>query len=788
MLKDEFGHNASITPAQLMSIDMFWRATNYLAVAQLYLRDNALLERPLRGSDFKERIVGHWGAIPGINFIYAHLCDLARRTDLPIAFVLGTGHAAPAILACLYLEGTLERYYPSYTRTRDGLNKFVCSFARYNGFQTEVSAHVPGTILAGGELGQALSVAQGAALDNSDLVIACVVGDGELETGPAASALLGSRVLQSTQAGIVVPLVNLNGFKMGSISVFSTFSDAQLQAYFYGLGYTPIIVGPSHYAMAEALDWVASILTIGESDYPRQNPLLIFRSPKGWTGPREMNDQPFEGSVTSHKPLLRNPARSPSETTVIEQWLRSYHPEELFAPDGSPRLEVLNCLPPQSKRLSELWERHDVAKRVSLTIPVAKEVSQNVTVSAIEELGKFLGDIFDSNEESNNFRLFSPDELTSNRLSAVLDHTSLCLPAKIKRERYSASAKSRVMEILSEHVCQGWLQGYLQTGRYGLFATYEAFAPIVASMVGQYCKFLKDSLNISWRLSTPSLNYLLTSLGWHNCYTHQNPDFMGTLLVRSLPFIRIYTPSDANCMLACATEILKSHDMVNLLVASKNPLPVWFDAVTAQDHMRVGASVVKWKADLEDGRTDAVLVGVGDCALAESLAAFELLKKHLPMIGVRVIAVGELTALGSPAIYRHAIPPACFEKLFTANRPVLFNFIGYPATLKGLLADRFNANHFQVVGYSEENAPTPFGMLMRNSVSRFHLAARLAELSAPYNRTVQQRLPHFLTLIEKELNSCRRYQDTNNSDPDGLSYRPNDGHWTIMPLTQLITI
>ena len=761
----------------LTSIELFWRTANYLSVAQLYLQDNVLLERPLCESDFKPTILGHWGACPGINFIYAHLSYFAGHAGLPILPVLGTGHAAPAMLANLYLEGTLERHYPSCSHTLEGLQTFVKSFAWPDGFQTEISAHIPAMVLAGGELGPGLSVAQGTALDNPDLIVACIIGDGELETGPAASALLGSRSLRSTEVGTVLPVINFNGFKMGSASLLSLLSDSDLQAYFQGLGYKTLVVGPSHSEMAKALLTVFEMLSNRKNNPDQPWPMIVLRTPKGWTGPREINGQPFEGTAASHKPLLRKPSTSANEIPVVEAWLRSYRPEELFTPDGAPCPEVLKCLPVESKRLGRQWDSFGPAQRKSLKFPVIKEIPRKNKTSTTEILATFLGNLFNLNREYKNFRLFSPDELSSNRLSTILNHTSLCLPISKEVNNVTDHDDGRVMEILSEHVCQGWFHGYLQTGRHGLFTTYEAFASVVSSMASQYCKFLKDSITLPWRPPTSSLNYLLTSLGWHNCYTHQNPDFMGTLLTRPLPFIRVYTPPDANCALACLLDMFVSTDRVNALVVSKVPLPIWLDGASADRHLKEGVSTLKCKGDTEVTDCDVVLVGVGDCSTAECLAAFELLRQHMPALKVRVVSVCEITKIGNPVIYPHAISNQHFQRIFTRSQSVLFNFIGYPATLKGILLDRPNPGRFRVVGYCEEGTSTAFDRLVRNGVSRFQLAALLAQMGAEYNPEVENALSDFLKTMEKELDNYRNYLHTYGVDPDNLGYPSQD--WVL---------
>ena len=767
--------------ADVESARLYWRAANYLSCAQLYLRSNCLLREPLRPEHLKPTVLGHWGTSPGINFIYAHLSDLARRARLNLLTVIGPGHAGPALLSNLYLEGTLGEFYPELSHDAAGLERFVDSFAWGKGFQTEISPHLPGVIYAGGELGPSLAVAQGAALDNPDLLVACVIGDGEVETGPLACAWQGAKFLHPSNSGAVLPVVNLNGFKMGSASLLGLMSDDELLAMFSGLGYEPLLVGTSHAEMSAALTHALRAIRglressrAGASKLPRW-PMLVVKTPKGWTGLKQFGGRRIEGAAASHKAPLRNPRGSEEELRRVEEWLRGYRPEELFDDEGRPRPSVLRCLPPGPRRLGRTWESFGPAALQPLRRPGAEEYAAepfrpDMPSSAVN-LSRYLGKLIKLNDAEAHFRIFSPDELSSNRLTEVLKEGGLCLGVALPGGETSAGPGGRVMEVLSEHLCQGWLQGYLQTGRHGLFATYEAFAPVVGSMAGQYMKFVKESLTLPWRRPVASLNYFLTSLGWSNCYTHQNPDFAGTLLARDLPFVRVYTPPDANGVLAAAEQMLASVNRVNALIASKTQMPVWQTLAAARAQLERGFGTWEWAGSGDGAGPDVVVSGVGDCPTAECLAALHILRESLPQLRTRYVSVSELTALGSPATYAHAPADEAFAECFTHDRPVLFNFVGYPSSLKPLIFERPNPQRFRVVGYREEGTTTTsFDMFVRNGVSRFHLAVKIAEMALASRPELSEAVARLRGQMAARLAAHGRYVGEHRVDPPWVSH------------------
>lgn len=781
MKGSEFADDGSPGAADIESARLYWRAANYLSCAQLYLASNCLLREPLRPSHFKPNVLGHWGTSPGINFIYAHLSDLARRAGLDLLTVIGPGHAGPALLSNLYLEGTLGEYYPELSLDAGGLERFINSFAWGKGFQTEISPHLPGVIYAGGELGPSLAVAQGAALDNPDLFVACVIGDGEVETGPLACAWQGAKFLHPSNSGAVLPIVNLNGFKMGSASLLGLMSDDELLAMFSGLGYEPHLVRASHAEMSSALTHaLRDIRGLREEarsvGSPARRPMLVVKTPKGWTGVKQFGGRPIEGAAASHKAPLRNPRNSEEELRLVEEWLRGYRPEELFDDEGRPRPCVLRCLPPAPRRLGRTWERFGPSALRPLRLPKAEEYAAEPfrpdLPSGAVNFSRYLGRLIKLNGGDANFRIFSPDELSSNRLTEVLREGGLCFGVELPGGETSVGPAGRVMEVLSEHLCQGWLQGYLQTGRHGLFATYEAFAPVVGSMAGQYMKFVKESLTLPWRGPVASLNYFLTSLGWSNCYTHQNPDFAGTLLARDLPFVRVYTPPDANGVLASAELMLAGVNCVNALIAGKTQMPVWQTLAAARAQLERGFGTWEWAGSGGGGAPDVVASGVGDCPTAECLAALHILRESLPQLRTRYVSVSELTALASPATYAHAPTDEDFAECFTDDRPVLFNFVGYPYSLKPLLFERPNPQRFRVFGYREEGTTTTsFDMFVRNGVSRFHLAVRLAEMALPSRPELSDAVARLREQMASRLAAHGRYVSEHRVDPPWVSYR-----------------
>lgn len=687
--------------------ERFWRAANYITGAMLYLKDNLLLDRELRLGDFKKRIVGHWGTCPGVNFIYSHLSAFVKRTDQQTLLVIGPGHAGPAILANLFLEGTLEENFPSLKRNLSGLTQLAKSFGGIGGFQTELSAHYPGMVYLGGELGPALTIAQGISLDHSDLLVAVIIGDGEAETGLTAAGWLGAHQIDHNISGSVLPILHLNNFRMGSRSILSMFSNKELNSYFSGMGYTPLFVDSSHEAMQIALEQACELIKKGKKV------IIILRTPKGWTAPTEMRGRLIENGVASHKAPLPK-ISSKEDVQAIESWLRSYRPEELFFLTGEPREETLAVLPAYPKRLSKTLNNL-LKRKQTLTLPTIQEVSfsKNDEVSPAKALAKYLSVVIEK-DKFRSFRLFCPDELSSNRLESLLSVSP------------EGDNTSRVMEILNEHICQGWLQGYVLSGRSGLLVSYEAFAPILSSMLGQYLKYILEVQDISWRKPLPALNLFLTSLGWRNCYTHQNPDLVNVLLARKGSYIRLFYPIDANSLLVTTEEALQSRNRINVVTATKFPTRVWFDIELSESLVKEGFSIINGN---NTEQADIILTAIGDWAVGECLAAANILKNYVVDICVRVVVVSELASLGSPSSYPHAPNDEAFLQVFSINQPVLICFNGYPSAVKSLLFERPKPERFEVLGYFDQSGNfTHFSMMIVHGVDRFSLAFKAMQM------------------------------------------------------------
>jgi xylulose-5-phosphate/fructose-6-phosphate phosphoketolase len=713
------------------SVRGFWRAATYLAAAQLYLSTNCLLKEPLDAEHLKHPVLGHWGTSPGVCFFYAHLSDLARRTGRRIAFVVGPGHAAAAVLACAYLDGSLGETYPELGHGHRGLQSFVSRFAVPGGFESEISAAIPGTVYAGGELGPALSVAQGLALDSPELTVACVIGDGEFETGTAACAWQGGRLIDPGESGAVLPIIHLNGFRMGSQSLLGQCTERELHQFFLGSGYEPLFVGASHEQLALALtkahDLLVSVSAGGSSR--RRWPVLVVRTPKGWSGPKRWAGKPVEGGSRSHKAPFRSPSTDPSERVELERWLRSYRPGELFDRAGHPIPEALRCLPPRRARLGSTALTGTSAQRLALPALLDAAASNGAMEprSSTEAVARYLARVIHADRGHRRFRIFSPDELSSNRLTAVLHETQLAAPTRHAPGELPTSRHGRVMEVLSEHLCVGWLEGYLQGGRHGIFATYESFAPITSSMVTQYLKFVAASQPLTWRAPRASLTFLLTSLCWNNCYTHQNPAFIDSLLCGEFPFVRVYTPSDASTAVAALRASLCSTDRMNVIVASKVPMPTWFDPSIAARAVASGYSAWPGAGVTGSEPVDVVLGTVGDRLCVEARQAIQILRARMPELSVRLVPVQEVTALGAPGYFEAASSDEYFAQHFTSGAPVHFAFTGHPGALKQLLFDRPHPERFTVAGFQISSAQaTPFGLLMANKVDRFTLAAHVA--------------------------------------------------------------
>ncbi|PWV48866.1 phosphoketolase [Chitinophaga sp. S165] len=735
----------TLTQEQIKNIHAYWEAANYLAAAQIYLQANPLLKEPLTPDHIKPRLLGHWGTSPGLNFIYVHLNRLIRDTDADILFVCGPGHGAPAVLANTYLEGSYTETYPDITQDEKGMMHFLRQFSTPGGIPSHVSAHTPGSIHEGGELGYSLAHAAGAVLDNPELIAACVVGDGEAETGPLAGSWKLNCFINPAHDGAVLPILHLNGYKISGPTVMGRMSDASLAALFNGQGYVPLFVKAEdpiniHEEMAAALD--TAYEQIREiQDNARNNrkyegailwPMIVLRSPKGWTGPVMWKGKRIEGTFRSHQVPLADVKEDQDQLALLEQWLRSYKPEKHFTENGSLLPSLAQLAPTGDKRMGAIPCANGGQTFQHLAVPdftlYAVEVTKpGVTIAeSTRELGKMLRDIFKLNADSRNFRLFCPDETSSNRLNAVFEVTDRCFMEPLLDGDENLSPDGRVMEVLSEHLCQGWLEGYLLTGRHGIFPCYEAFVTIVDSMFNQHAKWLKTCLEIPWRKDLPSLNYLLTSHSWrqdHNGYSHQGPGFIDTVVNKKSEVVRIYLPPDANCLLSVMDHCLKSKNYVNLVVAGKQPALQWLNIAQAVEHCTQGASVWDWAGNDNNEKPDVVLACAGDVPTLETVAAAWLLRKHFPDLKVRVVNIVDLMSLSPKEYHPHGMEASLFTQLFTDDAPVIFAFHGYVRIIHDLVHGRPDPARFHVRGFIEEGTTTtPFDMVVLNKISRFHLA------------------------------------------------------------------
>jgi xylulose-5-phosphate/fructose-6-phosphate phosphoketolase len=775
---------------RLAGIARYRRATNYLAAAQVYLQDNCLLEQPLRPEHIKPRLLGHWGTAPGINLVYAHLNRLIIDHNPSVLLVTGPGHGAAANLANLYLEGTLGEFYPEITRDRAGLARLVRGFSWPGGFPSHLTPGTPGTIHEGGELGYALATAFGAALDNPDLIVACIVGDGEAETGPTAAAWHGTKFLDPATSGAVLPFLHLNGYKISSPTLYGTMSRQELEALFTGYGYAPLFVEGPEYdgAMWAALEEAYGRIRVLQQQArdgrrPRRPrwPALIVDTPKGWTGIEQIDGKPVEGSHRSHQVPAEHARTDSEQLRLLEGWLRSYRPQELFDASGRPQADILAVCPQGDQRMGRNPHAYGGDIRRDLDLPRWETYGPQAPApgkqraSATEALGAYLRDSVERNKAGRIFRIVCPDELESNQLDAVLEATSRAYVWPVKPTDEHLAPDGLVMEILSEHTCQGWLQGYLLTGRHGLFPCYEAFVMIVDSMASQYAKFLKQAAEVPWRRPVASLNYLLTSEGWrqdHNGYSHQGPGFIDLLLNKKAPAVRIYLPPDANCLLETIDHCLRSTNYINLVIASKQPLPQWLTPEQAREHCEAGVSVWRW-ASTEDGESpDLVLAAAGDILTLELMGAVQLLRRELPELRVRVVNVADLMVLDHSSDHPHGLDAAAFVQIFTADRPVLFNFHGYPHAVKGLLFDRPNLGRFTINGYQEEGTTTtPLDMHIRNGTSRYHLLLQaLDAVPQPDRERVQRVSAHY----RQKIADHRTYIEQHGDDPPEI----RDWSWT----------
>jgi xylulose-5-phosphate/fructose-6-phosphate phosphoketolase len=719
---------APLTPEEARRIDATWRAANYLSVGQIYLLANPLLREPLRAEHVKPRLLGHWGTTPGLNFLYAHLNRAIRERDLNAIFITGPGHGGPALVASTWLEGSYSEIYPEITRDEEGMRRLFRQFSFPGGVPSHVAPETPGSIHEGGELGYALAHAYGAAFDNPDLLVCCVVGDGEAETGPLAASWHGNKFVDPDRDGKVLPILHLNGYKIANPTVLARIPADELDALLRGYGHQPIYVeghepDAMHRLMAAAYDEALDAFAAG------QRPMIVLRTPKGWTGPKFVDGQPAEGTFRSHQVPLAGLHDNPEHLAQLEDWLLSYRPEELFDDDGVPRDDVLAPPPDGDRRMGANPHANGGLLLQNLRLPDFREYAVDVPAPAARSseatrvLGTFLRDVVRGNPET--FRIFGPDETASNRLGAVFEVTDRAWEAEIWDGDDHLARHGRVVEVLSEHMCQGFLEGYLLTGRHGLFNCYEAFIHIVDSMFNQHAKWLKVTRGIPWRRPVASLNYLLTSHVWrqdHNGFSHQDPGFIDHVMNKKAEIVRVYLPPDANCLLSVADHCLRSRDYVNVIVAGKQPALDFLGMDDAIAHCTRGIGIWDWASTDAGAEPDVVLACAGDTPTLETLSAVALLRQELPDVKVRVVNVVDLMRLQPETEHPHGMPDAEFDALFTADRPVVFAYHGYPWLIHRLTYRRRNHQNFHVRGYKEEGTTTtPFDMVMLNDMDRFHL-------------------------------------------------------------------
>jgi xylulose-5-phosphate/fructose-6-phosphate phosphoketolase len=731
---------AKLSDDELAGIHAYWRAANYLSVGQIYLLDNPLLREPLAPEHIKPRLLGHWGTTPGLNLLYAHLNRVIRNRDANVVFVTGPGHGGPGLVANAYLEGTYSEVYTGIEEDTDGLRKLFRQFSFPGGIPSHVAAQTPGSIHEGGELGYALVHAYGAAFDNPDLVVACVVGDGEAETGPLAASWHSNKFLNPVSDGAVLPVLHLNGYKIANPTVLARIPTNELESLLRGYGYRPITVAgddPANVhqqlaaALDEAFDEIATIQRDARSGGNTERPvwpMIVLRTPKGWTGPREVDGKRVEGTWRAHQVPLAETRDNPTHRTQLEKWLRSYYPEELFDDDGRLRAELRALAPGGDRRMSANPHANGGLLLHDLDLPDFRDYAVTVsqpaatTHEATRVLGTFLRDVIARNRD--RFRLMGPDETASNRLDAVYEATNKVWLSETMPDDDHLSPDGRVMEVLSEHLCQGWLEGYLLTGRHGLFNCYEAFVHIVDSMFNQHAKWLSTSRELPWRQPIASLNYLLSSHVWrqdHNGASHQDPGFIDLVANKRAEVVRVYLPPDGNTLLSVADHCLRSRNYVNVIVAGKQPALAYLDMESAIDHCTRGLGIWQW-ASTAAGEPDVVLACAGDVPTLETLAAADILRRELPDLAVRVINVVDIMRLQPAAEHPHGLPDNEFDALFTIDKPVIFAYHGYPWLIHRLTYSRANHHHFHVRGFKERGTTTtPFDMVMLNDLDRFHL-------------------------------------------------------------------
>jgi xylulose-5-phosphate/fructose-6-phosphate phosphoketolase len=747
----------ALTADELSRIDAYWRAANYLSVGQIYLFANPLLKEPLRLEHIKPRLLGHWGTTPGLNFIYAHANRVIKKYDLDMIYICGPGHGGPGMVANTWLEGTYSEIYPNISQDADGIERLFKQFSFPGGIPSHAAPETPGSIHEGGELGYALVHAYGAVFDNPDLVACCVIGDGEAETGPLAASWHSNKFLNPARDGAVLPILHLNGYKIAGPTVLARIPKPELADLMEGYGYRPYFVegdepAALHRLMAETMDRVTGEIRAiqkdarehGFSERPRW-PMIVLKTPKGWTGPKEVDGLRVEGTFRAHQVPIDHFAGHPEHVQQLEQWMKSYRPEELFDEKGRPVAELRELAPSGTRRMGAnphanggvLLKPLRMPDFGDYAVPVPKPGTTRSEATRV--LGLMLRDVLKLNEEARNFRIVGPDETTSNRLGSVFEVTGRTSTAQILPSDDHVSPDGRVMEVLSEHLCEGWLEGYLLTGRHGFFSCYEAFIHIVDSMFNQHAKWLKVTRQIPWRRPIASLNYLLTSHVWrqdHNGFSHQDPGFIDHVVNKKADVVRVYLPPDANCLLSVADHCLRSRHYVNVIVAGKQPALQWLDMDSAIKHCTAGIGIWDWASNDQGGEPDVVMACAGDVPTLETMAAVDLLRQKVPDLKIRVVNVVDLMTLQPATEHPHGLSDWEFDSIFTADKPVVFAFHGYPWLIHRLTYRRTNHQNLHVRGYKEEGTTTtPFDMTVLNDLDRFHLAGDVID-RVPRLRTI----------------------------------------------------
>jgi xylulose-5-phosphate/fructose-6-phosphate phosphoketolase len=742
--------DSRLSKEQLKVIDAYWRAANYLSVGQIYLYDNPLLSEPLSLKHVKPRLLGHWGTTPGLNFIYVHLNRVIRARDLNIIYIAGPGHGGPALVANTYLEGTYSEFYPDISRDSEGMKRLFKQFSFPGGIPSHVAPETPGSIHEGGELGYALSHAYGAAFDNPDLIVACVVGDGESETGPMAASWHSNKFLNPIHDGAVLPILHLNGYKIANPTIPARIGRDELESLFVGYGYKPYFVEGSepavmHELMAETLDCVVDEIknlqsqarSSGIARRPRW-PMIILQTPKGWTGPKEADGLKTEGSWRSHQVPFSEMAEKPAHIKMLEEWMKGYKPGELFDEKGTLKPELAQLAPAGDRRMGANPHANGGLLLKDLRLPDFRDYAVEVpspgktAAESTRVMGRFLKDVMKRNSEQRNFRVMGPDETASNRLGDILEATGKTWLGNLEADDDNLSPEGRVMEILSEHTCEGWLEGYLLTGRHGLFSCYEAFIHIIDSMFNQHAKWLKvTNSEIPWRRPIASLNILLTSHVWrqdHNGFSHQDPGFIDHVVNKKADIVRVYFPPDANTLLSVTDHCLRSRNYVNVIVAGKQPQLQWLSMDAAIKHCTSGIGIWEWASNDRGSDPDVVMACCGDVPTLETLAAIEILREKVPDLKIRMINVVDLMTLQHKEDHPHGLSNREFDALFTTNKPIIFAYHGYPWLLHRLMYRRTNHDNLHVRGYKEEGTTTtPFDMTVLNDLDRLHLVADVAE-------------------------------------------------------------